>query len=93
MGERIRGFSSAVPAEPFFGQLFLLNALEMKPLEFAEGVVAHDHFSEGGTLAIAVLWLFGVVLPLTFLHGFSNSFLASLAPNGVFITFVDSPLV
>lgn len=55
----------AVLTEPLFWQFFFIKAVHMKPLPLAVGIFAHDHLSKGGTPAVAIFGLVGIVLPLT----------------------------
>lgn len=49
---------------PLFGQVLLLNAIQMEPLPFAVRVLAHHHLPEGSTAAVTISGFFGVVREL-----------------------------
>ena len=61
----------------------------MKPLSFAESVVAHHHFSERRAVAVAILWLVWVVLPLSSSETLLAHFLAFL-PSEIVLALVDT---
>lgn len=59
----------AIGAVPLLGEVLLLDAGGVKPLSFAVGIFAGDHFSEGGAAAVAILWFFGVIVEILFFVG------------------------
>jgi len=81
---------SAFAAEPLLGQLLLVYALQVEPLEFAEGVVAHHHLAEGRALAVAVLGLLRVILPVALPDSLPGHLLAPLPLPPLLLPLLDS---
>ena len=65
-------------AVPLFRQFLFLDALDMKPLSLAVGVLTHDHLPIGRTAAITILRLVRIVFPLATLQTLSRGFFTTL---------------